>query len=49
MLEAVSILVPVVVLLPAVVMTGQLAFGPVPMITNWFGPTLPAFLAALIG
>ena len=49
LLEAAAILVPVVIILPALVMTGQLAFGPLPMITNWFGPTLTAFLAVLIG
>ena len=49
LLVAVAILGPVFIILPALVMTWQLAFGPVPMITNWFGPTLTAFLAALIG
>ena len=49
LLVAVAILVPVVTILPALMMTGVLAFGPLPMITNWFGPTLTAFLAVLIG
>jgi len=49
LLVAVAVLLPVVIILPALVMTGLLAFGPLPMITNWFGPTLTAFLAALIG
>jgi hypothetical protein len=49
LLVAVAILVPVVTILPALMMTGLLAFGPLPMITNWFGPTLTAFLAVLIG
>jgi hypothetical protein len=49
LLVAVAILGPVFIILPALVMTGLLAFGPLPMITNWFGPTLTAFLAALSG
>jgi hypothetical protein len=48
LLEAVAWSVPVAALVPFVVFTAFLAFWK-PMPTNWFGPTLTAFLSALIG
>ena len=48
LLESVAWSAPVAALLPFVAFTAFLAFWK-PMPTNWFGPTLAAFLSALIG
>ena len=48
LLEAMAVLAPVVTLAPFVAFTGFLAFVK-HLPTNWFGPTLAAFLSALIG
>jgi hypothetical protein len=48
LLEAVAVLPPVMALAPCVWFTAFLAFGK-QMPTNWFGPTVTAFLAASIG
>lgn len=49
LLAAVAVLAPVVLLAPFVWITASFAFGPRPLTTNWFGPTLATFLSALIG
>ena len=49
LLAVAAVLGPAVACLPAVAGTALLAFGPRPLATNWFGPTLTAWIAALIG
>lgn len=48
LLVAIAVLIPALALLPWVGLTGMLAFGP-RLHVNWFGPTLTAFLAAVVG
>ena len=48
LLEAIAVLAPVVALAPFVAFTGFLAFVK-HLPTNWFGPTLAAFLSAIVG
>ena len=49
LLEALALLVPLLALAPAVAATWFLAFGPRPLTTNWFTPTITTFIAAAIG
>lgn len=48
LLVAIAVLVPALALLPWVGLTGMLAFA-MRLEVNWFGPTLTAFLAAVVG
>jgi hypothetical protein len=48
LLVAIAVLLPALALLPWVALTGMLAFG-MRLEVNWFGATLTAFLAAVVG